>query len=381
LWPRPARSHEVVTTTVLFDREIVRILTRRCVACHTEGNLAFPLLTYEQTRPWARAIEEEALRRHMPPWRAVRGYGEFANDNSLTSRELSFIVSWVEGHGPKSAGQTVITDIAATPATSVAGATAPDFARWQIGEPDVVIQLGTPAPAGSLSTPLVRAVVPVDVRPGRSIGAIEFKPGDRHTITAASFHVQETGQWLGTWTPWFAGAASPTGSAYVLPVRFHVVAEVHYRGAMPPSAPLGSLGLSYSREKRPARVTDLVLEAAGNVPARATTRKFRATTTLDADTYAVALWPRLRPGAQGMEVRARTPDGGTNVLLYLRDIVQEWPTPYVFKTPVFLPRGTEVVMAVTASNTAATPQPGGVTLTISRYRATSGGRARPRRSQ
>ena len=61
-WPRPALSHEVISTTVLFDREIVRILNKKCVACHTENNLAFPLTTYQETRPWARSIEEEALR-------------------------------------------------------------------------------------------------------------------------------------------------------------------------------------------------------------------------------------------------------------------------------------------------------------------------------
>ena len=117
LGPRPASTHELISTTVLFDREIVRILNKRCVGCHSENNLAFPLTTYEETRPWARAIEEEALRRHMPPWRAVPGYGQFANDNGLTLREFAFIVSWVEGNGPKSAGQTVLLNVTDTPKT------------------------------------------------------------------------------------------------------------------------------------------------------------------------------------------------------------------------------------------------------------------------
>ena len=43
----------------------------------------------------------------MPPWAAVPGYGQFVNDNSLTLRETQFIVSWVEGLGPRNAGHGV----------------------------------------------------------------------------------------------------------------------------------------------------------------------------------------------------------------------------------------------------------------------------------
>ena len=91
LWPRPAESHETVGTSVSFEREIARILTRRCLNCHSDRNLAFPLTTYEETRPWARAIQEEVMARHMPPWRAVPGYGKFANDGALTKLSLIHI--------------------------------------------------------------------------------------------------------------------------------------------------------------------------------------------------------------------------------------------------------------------------------------------------
>src|SRR5689334_12086684 len=80
---RPAFSHETLTTTVLFDREIVQILNRRCVMCHFEKGPSFPLETYEQTWLRGRQIRASVIARHMPPWNAVSGYGQFANDNSL----------------------------------------------------------------------------------------------------------------------------------------------------------------------------------------------------------------------------------------------------------------------------------------------------------
>src|SRR5262245_16114780 len=98
-WLGQVDAHETTTTTVLFDREIVRILNRRCVTCHAENSLAFPLTTYEETWNRRRSIRAAALARHMPPWSAVPGYGVFANDNALTLRETQFLVSWAEGNG------------------------------------------------------------------------------------------------------------------------------------------------------------------------------------------------------------------------------------------------------------------------------------------
>lgn len=59
------------------------------------------LLTYEQARPWAKAIKEEVLERRMPPWGAIKGFGEFADDPSLTPEEIHVIADWVEGGAPE----------------------------------------------------------------------------------------------------------------------------------------------------------------------------------------------------------------------------------------------------------------------------------------
>ena len=71
-------------------------------------------------------------------------------------------------------------------------------------------------------------------------------------------------------------------------------------------------------------------------------------TTLAADTYVVALRPELQPGVKSIEVSARKPDGGTEVLLFAKDIPVDWPTPYILKEPVRLPRGTVLTVTGTA---------------------------------
>lgn len=94
-------AHDPITTKITFNREIVRIFQKRCLSCHQEGGKSpMSLVKYEEARPWAKAIKEEVLERRMPPWGAVKGFGEFSNDRGLTQEEISIIADWVEGGAP-----------------------------------------------------------------------------------------------------------------------------------------------------------------------------------------------------------------------------------------------------------------------------------------
>lgn len=93
-------AHETISTKITWTQEISRIFYRRCLDCHGPQS-SVPLTTYAEVRPWATAIREEVSERRMPPWDAVRGFGDFHNDASLTPAEMERIVQWVEGGAPK----------------------------------------------------------------------------------------------------------------------------------------------------------------------------------------------------------------------------------------------------------------------------------------
>jgi hypothetical protein len=98
----PAAAHPRITTNITWSREISRIVEHRCVRCHRpRGEGLMSLLTWADARPWAKAIKEETLARRMPPWAAVRGYGVFANDPSLSPFEIDLIAAWADGGAPK----------------------------------------------------------------------------------------------------------------------------------------------------------------------------------------------------------------------------------------------------------------------------------------
>ncbi len=99
--PGAAWGHDVITTKITFDREIIRIVYARCAICHREGGSAFSLTSYNEARPWAKAIQEEVLERRMPPWGAVKGFGDFRDDQALTPEQIELVGDWVDGGSPE----------------------------------------------------------------------------------------------------------------------------------------------------------------------------------------------------------------------------------------------------------------------------------------
>ncbi len=79
-------------------------MQRSCQTCHRPGtNAPMSLLTYEDVRPWARAIKNKVTSRLMPPWHIERNVGiqQFKDDPSLSDKEIATIASWVDGGAPK----------------------------------------------------------------------------------------------------------------------------------------------------------------------------------------------------------------------------------------------------------------------------------------
>jgi len=105
-----APAHDIITTAITWDREISRIVYERCASCHHDEGRAFSLMTYAAARPWAVAIKEEVLERRMPPWGAVKGFGDFRNDKALTPEQLELIVSWVSGGVPEGEAKDLAPD-------------------------------------------------------------------------------------------------------------------------------------------------------------------------------------------------------------------------------------------------------------------------------
>jgi hypothetical protein len=124
-----AQSQEQVT----FTKDVAPILQERCQSCHRPATFApMSLVTYEETRPWAKSIKQKVISREMPPWFIDKTVGvkHFSNDTSLSDEEIAIISKWVDNGAPKG-----------NPADMPAPRKFQDTDAWQIGEPDLVVSL------------------------------------------------------------------------------------------------------------------------------------------------------------------------------------------------------------------------------------------------
>lgn len=157
------QAHDIITTKITFSKEISRLIYKRCATCHRDGGSAFSLMTYEEARPWAKAIKEEVLERRMPPWEAVKGFGQFRDDRGLTQEELETISSWVEGGAPEGEPKYLPS--------------LPKLVSWQDpiapkGSSEMILADGASIPSSSKAI----AIRPQNLKPGASVQIVAVRP-------------------------------------------------------------------------------------------------------------------------------------------------------------------------------------------------------------
>src|SRR5436190_20891120 len=143
------------TTQATFTKDVAPIFQRSCQTCHRPDSFApMSLLTYEDARPWAKAIKENIVKRNMPPWHIDRNVGisEFANSVALTDDEIATIVNWVDGGAPKG-----------NPADMPPARQFSDDDKWSIGTPDLVVHWAKDVVVPAKS-PDIWTNIPVDLR-------------------------------------------------------------------------------------------------------------------------------------------------------------------------------------------------------------------------
>jgi hypothetical protein len=364
LLPHPGSTHEPITTKVMFNKEIIRIFQRNCLGCHSPGKFKadIPLTTYEEARPWAKAIKEEILEKRMMPYQAVKGYGSFQHDYILPQRDIDLLVSWVEGGAPRGEEKDYPKD---TLERLLKGT------WWQQGEPDLILQPEVEAKIGAEGDDQVRCfVLPTKINEDRWIKAIDFQPGNGLVVSGASFFIDrppqkrviKTGnknvhacgtmvdegnlECLGHWVPGQAVSQLPDNAATLLPANSRILMKVHYRNSSDATTDRSRIGLYLAKDRINKAVRNIVINspvATGTaIPANDANHRIKASQTLTESTEAVAIRPLLFPLAKSLEATAYRPDGTIEVLIWVKNYRFDWQPTYYFKKPVPLPKGTRI---------------------------------------
>jgi hypothetical protein len=155
---------------VTYAKDVAPILQRSCQTCHRPGtNAPMSLLTYEDARPWARAIKAKVQARLMPPWHIERNVGiqQFKDDPSLSDDEIATIASWVDAGAPRG-----------NAAEMPPPAAFPDDEEWHIGTPDLVVEIPKPHVVPANGADLwIDYIADSGLTEDRYLKAVEAKPG------------------------------------------------------------------------------------------------------------------------------------------------------------------------------------------------------------
>jgi hypothetical protein len=355
-------AHEPITTKVRFNKEVIRVLQRSCLGCHHAGGIAMSLATYEEARPWAKAIKEEMLEKRMPPWHAVKGYGEFRNAPSLTQREIDLIVNWVEGGAPKGDDKDLPTG--------------PLFSSdWSLGKPDLILKPDADTKIAPDADEHRVLILPTNLKEDRWMTALDLQPGNGSVVHCATFYllkdeggamkdenkqdrvsspfirasrsdsraISPSSLAIATWIPGQKTIALPEGVAQLLPVGSRIAVRIHYRGAGEDSKDLSAIGLYFAKTPPRRQLQEIgISNTEAIIPTGEGLQQVTAAFTIKDDAEAFAIRPRAHPLMMSLQATLYRPDGTQEVLIWARGYQFDWQPTYYFKQPVSLPKGTRI---------------------------------------
>ena len=165
----PVRAAEPSGAPVTFAKDVAPIFQNKCQTCHRPDSIApMSLISYDEVRPWARSIKTRVASRQMPPWHLDKTVGiqHFANDASLSDRQIDTIVKWVDAGAPLGDAKDMPAPIKW-----------PTENRWefapQFGQPDLIVK----SPAWHMPAAVAGRLVQADR--GHGPDGTALGPGDR----------------------------------------------------------------------------------------------------------------------------------------------------------------------------------------------------------
>jgi hypothetical protein len=347
-----AASSAAAATTPTFARDVAPILFKSCVECHRPSSMApMSLMTYEDARPWARAIKLRVSKREMPPWGADPAYGKFANDSSLTQAQIDTIAAWVDGGAPE--GRK--TDLPPAP-TFTEG--------WSIGKPDYVFTMLAPFTVPADGTlPYLYVTIPTNLKQDIWIRGVELKPTDRRVVhhiisdlvegnglppdpspklTRESGRKDIAGGLGAGFVPGRLYGLFDEGVARKIPAGADIVLQMHYTTIGVPVTDQTQIGVvlakeppSQLREQGGGQMPNLTFV----IPPGAPNHEVTARKTFDRDTYLSSLYPHMHMRGKDVTYIIIYPDGREEVALRVPKYDFQWQNRYVLAEPKLIPKG------------------------------------------
>jgi hypothetical protein len=385
----PAQSSDTPT----FSRDVAPILYRNCVTCHRPGEIApMSLITYQQTRPYARSIRERIELGTMPPWHAEAPRGTFLNERGLSAADKEILSRWANNGAPEGDPK----DLPPVPVFTEG---------WTIGKPDAVVTMTEPFNVPASGTIEYQYFsVPTNFTEDNWIQAVEIRPGVRSVVHHVLVFASEPGDTVRPqpFLPANAGPLGPLaqqiGPAVVAAVRNRLqngpsmrgpliattapgtnavifqsgealrikagsvlTMQIHYTATGKPEQDRSSVGFVFAKEppKQEVRSASFV-NVQFVIPPGDGNHRVDSQIEFTQDTHIVALFPHTHLRGKSWEYRLTYPDGHEETVLSVPHYDFNWQTYYEFAKPLAVPKGSRLLAIAHYDNSAnnkANPNP------------------------
>src|SRR2546423_6012326 len=347
---------------IVFTKDVAPILQKHCEECHRQGGVApMSLVTYEEARPWARAIKERVSRREMPPFHAIGAVGRSVGDPRLPDDEIATISNWVDGGATRG---------------NLKDAPAPRQWKndWTLGTPDLIVKAshpytvkagkkdqyvffmfdyvfpedtwissietrpGSPRAGHHANTHLVPPAIKV---PAEGYIAGDFDPTARGTIMVAG------------WAPGVTPVMLPEGTAVRIPKGLRLGLQVHYAPTTKETTDQSEVGIYLANGliKKNLRVLFGDRKDIEIVPGGAN-QSFVAKNTFTTPPVIRFMHVHMHLRGKSMVMRFTYPDGRKEDVLEVPNYDFNWQRVYMLKEPMRVPKGTTVEYIGTYDNSA-----------------------------
>ena len=329
-----------------FTRDVAPILFNNCASCHRTGEMApMPLTSFDEVRPWAKAIRKAVTSREMPPWGADPGHSEFANDPSLSAAQIKTTADWVDAGATEGDRK----DLPALPKFTDS---------WKIGTPDVVLSMPSvyDIPSGG---PRILQDFPIETTfaEDKYIEVAEVIPGKRsHTHHAiVSVNDGSGSSRVASYLPGGPTSPLPKGVVKLIPKGAAINLNMHYNPTGV-AAKDGDTKIGFRFAKGPVEkvaITAITGTRALEIPAGAPNYEAIGNPyVFKEDSHIISFLPRMNERGKDFTYTLVLPDGTRTVVLKVSKFDDVWQPSYLLKTAIAAPKGSRLESVAHYDNSA-----------------------------
>jgi hypothetical protein len=298
----------------------------------------------------------------MPPWFADPHVGKFANDRSLSPSDIETLAKWAD----TGAAEGSPSD-APAPVKFVSG--------WNIGAPDMVVEMPKPYHVAAKGTiDYTYYVIPTGFTEDKWVQFAEVRPGNRKVVHHVIAFIREPeskwmkdavpgepfvpkkeagesrnggggfgGQFLVGYAPGTIPDILEPGQARLVKAGSDIVLQMHYTANGTEQVDQSKVGIIFAKEPPKQRVVTLAaMDTKFIIPAGADNHKVESQLTLQEETTVTGLLPHMHLRGKAFEYRVVFPTGETQELLRVPKYDFSWQLTYIPVKPIVLPKGSRI---------------------------------------